>query len=142
MEVSFPGLGLNVHISKIAFSILNIDIYWYAILIVAAIIISLAIFKKNDGMFGIRFSDVLDLFLYLIPISFICARIYFVIFKLDYYMANPLNILNIRDGGLAIYGGIIGGAITCYFYCKKKKIPLLDLFDYIVPALALRTSNW
>jgi prolipoprotein diacylglyceryltransferase len=63
-------------------------------------------------------------------------------FNVDYYIKNPVEIFNLRNGGLAIYGGIIGGFITCYVFCKKKKINLLDLIDYIVPALAIRAINW
>lgn len=83
----------------------------------------------------------MDLAIYLIPISIISARLYYVLFNLKYYISYPLQILNFRTGGLAIYGGIIGGAITCLIFCRKHKINLLDLLDYIVPALALRTSD-
>ena len=140
MQITFPGLGLNLHISKIAFTIFNIEIYWYAIFIVVSIIISLIILKIKDGMLKINFYQIVDLFIYLIPISFIFARLYYVIFNINYYKNNINNILNIRDGGLAIYGGLIGGIITCLIYCKKKKINILDLTDYIVPCLALSQS--
>ena len=93
------------------------------------------------GKYGIKFTNMIDLCIFLIPISIICARIYYVLFELDYYIKEPLQIFNLRNGGLAIYGGIIGGAITCYIFCKKKKIKILDLLDFIVPCLALRTSN-
>ena len=96
--IIFPGLNLKFNISRIAFSINSIYIYW-------------------------------------------CARIYYVLFDLKYYIKEPLQIFNLRNGGLAIYGGIIGGAVTCYIYCKKKKINILDLLDFIAPCLALRTSN-
>lgn len=68
--------------------------------------------------------------------SFICARIYYVIFNIGNY-TNIIEIINIKDGGLAIYGGIIGGVAISYVFCKKRKINLLDLLDYIVPFLAL-----
>lgn len=75
--------------------------------------------------------------LFVLPISIICARIYFIIFKLDYFIANPSEIFNIRNGGLAIYGGIIGAIVTIIVFCKKKKIKVLDVLDYIAPYLAL-----
>lgn len=143
MQISFPGLGLNnLHISRVAFSIFGVEIYWYAILIVSAIIIGMLLLKKKDGLFDISFSTIIDLFIYLIPISFICARIYFILFNLSYYLQNPIQMLNLRDGGLALYGGLIGGVITSYIYCKIKKIDLLNLLDCMVPYLALRTGNW
>lgn len=139
--ITFPLFNLKLQISRIAFSIGNINIYWYAILIVLAFIIALIIFKIRDGKFGIKFSDIIDLAIYVIPISIISARIYYVLFNLNEYINNPIQIFNFRNGGLAIYGGVIGGLITCYIFCKKRQIDLLDLIDYIVPCLALRTSN-
>ena len=139
--ITFPLLNLKLQISRIAFSIGNIDIYWYAILMVFAFLIGLLIFKIKDGKFGIKFSDILDLSILVIPISIISARLYYIVFNANYYISNLNQIFNLRNGGLAIYGGIIGGVLTCYIYCKKKKINLWDLLDYIVPSLALRTSN-
>lgn len=139
--ITFPGLNIELNISRIAFSVNNINVYWYAILIVSAFIVALVISKINDGKLNIKFSDILDLSLYVIPISILSARIYYVLFNINQYMENPLKILDFRNGGLAIYGGIIGGAIVCYIFCKKRKINLLDLLDYIAPCLAIRTSN-
>lgn len=140
--ITFPGLNVELNISRIAFSVGNIDIYWYAILMVSAFIIALLIFKINDGKLNIKFSDILDLSIYVIPISILSARLYYVLFNINKYIVNPLEIFDLRNGGLAIYGGIIGGVITCYIFCKKRKIDILDLLDYIAPCLALRTSNW
>lgn len=139
-KIIFPLLKLELNISPIAFTIFGIDIYWYAILIVSAFIIAMLIFKIRDNKYGIKYNDITDLAIYLIPISIISARIYYVIFNLSYYLASPKQILNFRTGGLAIYGGIIGGAITCLIFCKKRKINLANLLDYIVPALALGQS--
>lgn len=138
--ITFPGLNLNFNISRIAFSVNNIDIYWYAILMVSAFVIALIIFKINDGKLNIKFSDILDLSIYVIPISILSARLYYVLFNMNQYVESPLEIFDIRNGGLAIYGGIIGGVIACYIFCKKRKINVLDLLDYIVPCLALRTG--
>lgn len=139
-EVTFPAINLKLSVSRIAFSIGCVDIYWYAILMMCAFIFTLIILKIKDGKFGINFSDVIDLSLYVIPISILSARIYYVLFNLEYYLNYPIQIFNLKAGGLAIYGGIIGGAITCYVFCKKRKINVLDLFDLIVPCLAMRTS--
>lgn len=95
------------------------------------------ILKLREGLYGIQFQDILDLSLWLIPISILSARAYYVLFKLDYFLANLLQIWQIRNGGLAIYGGVIGGAITCYVFCKKRNIPILNMLDYLVPVLAL-----
>lgn len=135
--VTFPGIGLTITLNKIAFKIGNLGIHWYALLIVFSFLIAIFFLYKNSGKFGAKTEDITDLILYLIPISIASARIYYCIFKADYYFKNPLQIFNLRTGGLAIYGGIIGGAITCYIFCKKRKIKPLSLFDYIAPYLAL-----
>lgn len=135
--VIFPSINLELNIKRVAFSIFGIDIYWYGIIIALAIMIALLILKLQDGKFGIKFNTILDLAIYLIPISLICARIYYVLFNLQQYTNNPLKIFNLRDGGMAIYGGIIGGLITCIIFCKKRKIKILNMLDYIVPVLAL-----
>ena len=134
--VTFPAFGITIQINKIAFNVCGITIYWYAVLIVLALSLAIILFKKKNGLYGIKYEDVLTIMLYAIPICFMCARLYYVIFA-----GNWKDILNFRQGGLAIYGGIIGGLITCIIYCKMKKICILDLTDYIAPALALRTGS-
>lgn len=127
-------------ISRIAFCIGDITIYWYAVLIVFAIILALIWCALHSGRFGIKFEDILDLAIFVIPISIICARLYYVAFSWDYYYNNLNEIFNIKDGGLAIYGGIIGGVITILIGSKIKKIKPLDITDYVAPVLALAQS--
>lgn len=136
-EILFPGFNLNFQINSVAINIFGIEIYWYAIFIVLGFILAIFLCKKDDGKYNIKFDDILTLIVMLIPVSIICARIYFVAFKMDYYMQNPLEIFNIRNGGLAIYGGIIGAIITIAIFSKIKKIRLLDILDYIAPYLPL-----
>lgn len=136
-EIIFPGLNFKLNINNVAVNIFGIDIYWYAILIVCAFVVGIILCKKDNGKYEIKFDDILELFVIIIPISIVCARIYFVLFKLDYYIQNPIEIFDMRDGGLAIYGGIIGAVITIILYCKKRKISALDIMDYIVPYLVL-----
>lgn len=124
-------------IPKVAISIGNIDIYWYAIFIVTGILLGFLISKLKDGKLGIKFENILDLCIFMLPIAIICARLYYIAFSLEFYINNPSEILNIRDGGLAIYGGIIGGVITAAIFCRIKKIKILDLLDFIAPCLAL-----
>ena len=136
-EIIFPAINLNLKINPVAIKFLGIDIYWYAIIIIVAIIIAIILCKRDEGKYNILFEDIVNLSLLLIPISIICARLYYVLFRLEYYITEPLKILNIRDGGLAIYGGIIGGFITVCIYSKYKKIKFFDIVDYIIPYLAL-----
>lgn len=135
--ISFPNLHLQFHISRIAIQIGNIKIYWYAIFIVLAIILALGMYKKQNGKYGIFFKDILNVSLWVLPMAFIGARLYYVLFCLEYFLKNPMEILNIQAGGLAIYGGILVGGLTIVIYSKKHKIDLFNLLDYIVPCIAL-----
>lgn len=140
-EITFPAFNLKLNIKSIAINIFNIDIYWYAIFIVLAFALAIVLLKRDNNRYNVKSEDVLELILLVIPISIISARLYYVLFKIDIYIQNPIEIFNIRNGGLAIYGGIIGAIIVIVIYCKRKKINILDMLDYIVPFLPLRTSN-
>ena len=135
--ISFPNLNLTFNISPIAISIFGINIYWYGIIIVSSMLIGLFLAKKFDGTYGIKYDDVFDFVLIALFLGIICARTYYVIFKLDYYKMHPKEIFMIWNGGLAIYGGIIGGVIAAIFFCKERKISFLNLADYIIPYLSL-----
>ena len=120
-EINFEGLRLYFNINNIAFNVGKISIYWYAIFIVIAFAIGTILCKKDDGKYNIKFENILEMMLFVLPISIICARLYFVIFKIDYYLQYPSEIFNIRNGGLAIYGGVIGAIITIAIFFKIKK---------------------
>lgn len=139
-KVTFPILNLELNINKTAFTIYGINIYWYAVIIVSSLILALILLKRKDKKFGINYEDILDLSISLIPISFISARVYYVIFNLKAYQ-NLQSILNIKDGGLAIYGGIIGrNHYRLYILQKKKNKPIrLNWLHSTSPSI--RTSN-
>ena len=137
--ILFPGFNIKLNISKIAISIFNIDIYWYAIIIVFAIALAIYISKKYDGKFSIRYEQILDVVIFAIPVALVFARLYYVMFNV-YEFKSILEILYLRSGGLAIYGALIGGFIASVLYCKKNKINILDLIDYIAPVVALAQS--
>ena len=130
----------TANLSRIAITIFGIDIYWYAILIVFAILNGILWSKIYNERFGIKFNDILDLVIFMIPISFVCARIYYCVFSWDNFKENLMEIFNLRNGGLAIYGGIIGAVLTILAFCKIKKISFLDLLDFLGPVLALGQS--
>lgn len=135
--VTFPGLNLSFEISKIAFTIFGISVYKYAVCIVIGIILALVLCKFAKEKFDINYNDVLICTVIGIIFGTIGARLYFVLFNLDYYSQNISEIFNFRNGGLAIYGGLILGALAIYVYCKIKKINVLNFFDYIIPYVAI-----
>lgn len=135
--VTFPGLNLSFEFSKIAFSVFGISVYKYAVCIVMGIAIALVLCRLNKEKFGIDFEFVLENSIFGIFTGIIGARIYYIIFNLEYYIDNPGEILNFRNGGLAIYGGLILGAIAIVVNCKIKKKSTLDFFDSIVPFVAI-----
>ena len=127
-------------IPRVAFEIFGVEIYWYAILIVSAIALAIIWCKLHDGRFGIKFDQLLDLAVIMLPVAIICARLYYVAFSAQYYISNPSEIFNIKSGGLAIYGGIIGGIIVICIFSKIKKLKILDITDYIAPVVAFCQS--
>ena len=127
-------------IPRMAFELFGVPIYWYAILLVGSMLLGLIWCKLHDGRFGIKFDQLLDLAIIVLPIAIICARLYYVLFSLDYFLSNPSEIIRIKDGGLAIYGGIIGGIIVIAIFSKIKKLKVLDITDYIAPIVAFCQS--
>jgi len=138
--IEFPGINLKLEISKIAFSIFGIDIYYYAICIVTGIIVALILARISKEKFDISFDTVLDNMIIGLIFGIIGARLYFVLFSLEHYSKNLLEIFNLRDGGLAIYGGLISGAVAIVINCKIKKVDILNFFDYIIPFVAIAQS--
>jgi len=135
--INFEGLGLSFNINSVLIDFNGIKIYWYAVCIVFGIILCLLFCKKDDGKYNIKFDDILLLALFLFPISIIGARLYYVLFNLDYFSNHLNEIIDIKSGGLAIYGGIIGAILTIIVFCKIKKLKILDVLDYLAPYLAL-----
>ncbi len=136
-NITFPGLGISLEINKIAFSVFGADVHWYALCIVSGIILAIGLCFFSKEKFGIKFEDILDIAIIMIGVGIIGARLYYVIFKLDYYLASPSKILAIRDGGLAIYGGILLGGLALIIRAKMLKIDILDLLDCVVPFVAI-----
>lgn len=138
--ITFPSMNLIFNINPIAFRIFGIEIFWYSIFIVLGIAVGLIICKFSEKNSKIKFDNVYECIIVSILVGIIGARIYYVLFNIEYYFRNPIKIFAIRDGGLAIYGGLIAGGIYCIFYCKKKKISVLKLFDYLAPSIVIGQS--
>lgn len=135
--VSFPGFNLSFDINPIAFTIAQKDIYWYGIIIAFGFYLATNYAMKMSKVFGLKSEDILDAILFATPISIICARIYYVAFSFDSYRDNLIDVFKIWEGGIAIYGAVIGGVLAFYFFAKFKKIKFAPLVDAGTSALLL-----
>lgn len=115
-------------------------ISWYAILIVGAIVIGLILCTREARRLHLPQDLAIDFLLYAIPLGIIGARLYYVLFRFGDYSDNLLAIFDIRGGGLAIYGGVIGGLIAAKLVAKKDGVPILTILDLVAPALVLGQS--
>ena len=121
----------------VAFSIFGIDVYWYGIIIITGMILAILISKYRAKKWGVNPEIIDDIVLVILPAAIIGARLYYVIFEWEHYRGDFLKIIDIRSGGLAIHGGIIGAVISGYIYCKKKDIDFFVLADIILPTVIL-----
>ena len=128
---------MEFNINPVAFSIFGIDIMWYAILITTGIILGLYFVSKLAVTKGLDKEMPSDLLLWVLIPAILGARLYYVIFSWDYYSKNPSEIIMIRNGGLAIYGGLLTAFLITYTYSKKKNIPFLTILDIFAPGIAL-----
>ena len=136
--ISFPGLFGDWTINPPAsFTLFGRNIYFYGVFIALGFLLGITYCAKRAKRFGIREDDVYDLVLWLIPLSIIGARLYFVAFKAEYYLAHPGEIVEIWNGGLAIYGGVIAGVIVILLVCRHKKIPWQAMLDLIIFGLLI-----
>lgn len=133
--VSFPGLGLEFHVNRVAFSIGDFNIAWYGILIAAGLLLALIYCMVRAKQFNIAVDDLCDAMVFSLLFGVVGARLYYCIFYVDAwgqnpFFSNPLTIITgIRDGGLGIYGGVIAGFLTAFIFCKIKKISSGAMFD-------------
>ena len=114
-----------------------LGISWYAVLIVGAMVIGYFLASNEARRLRLPQDTVIDFMLYAVPLGIICARLYYVAFRFNDYSDNLLSVFNIREGGLAIYGGVIGGLIAAKLVSRKHKISMLTLLDVVAPALVL-----
>ncbi|WP_414839667.1 prolipoprotein diacylglyceryl transferase [Carnobacterium sp. TMP28] len=131
-------------INPIAFSLGPLEVHWYGVIIASAIFVAIFLSTREAKKRGIEGDHIIDMALWALPIAFIGARLYYVIFKLDYYLQNPGEIIAIWNGGIAIYGGLIAGGLTIYWYTKKHGIPIWLMLDVLVPnvLLAQAIGRW
>ena len=136
--VSFPGLGLEFELNRVAVSLFGHNIYWYGVIIAAGFLLAVAFGLWKAPRFGIDPDQVVDAIYIVVPSAIIGARLYYVIFNpLVCYDANGsfsfLRMIAFWDGGLAIYGGVIATVITAWLFCRVRKVDFwsgMDITSY------------
>ena len=136
MSIRFPHLGIYLPNVGKTISVFGFDIAYYGITIAIAMIVGISIALHEAKRTGQNQDTYLDLLMLTMLTSVVGARIYYVIFSWDNYKDNLGEILNIRNGGLAIYGGIIAGVITVFIYSKITKMKFLQIADTVCMGLA------
>ncbi len=136
-QINFPNLGIYLeHVGK-NITIGNFTIAYYGIVIAIGMLLGISALMKRAKTTGQNPDDYLDISIFAMIFGIIGARIYYVVFAWDLYKNDILSVFNIREGGLAIYGGIIGGVLTIYVCSKIKKMNFLTLMDTIIIGLPI-----
>ncbi|NLW89756.1 MAG: prolipoprotein diacylglyceryl transferase [Clostridiaceae bacterium] len=137
-NVDFPGLGIEgIKVDNVAFAIGNVQIYWYGILIALAMFLCvfLAILHSKKNRFSADL--VIDIALVSFPAAMVGARLYYVFSEWDYYKGDLMRIINIRDGGLGVIGGVLAAFLAGYILIRVKKLPVHVVFDYCIVYIPL-----
>ena len=127
-------------INPIAFEIGGLQVRWYGIIIAFGIYLATTLADREATRKGYRKDFIIDLVFWAVPLGFVGARLYYILFEWQYYLANPAEIIQIWHGGIAIYGGVIAGAATVYWFTKKEKVSFALLLDILAPVVLLAQS--
>ena len=126
--------------NRVAFNIFGFNVYYYSLCILLGVIVAYILITREGKKQGLPKEFISDLIFYTLIIGILGARVYYCVFNLDYYLANPSEILKIYNGGLAIHGGVIAGLIFVYFYTKKKSVSFIKILDIVAPAVIIAQS--
>lgn len=136
-SISFPFLGLEVNPPR-SLSLGPLNIYLYGVAIALGLILAVVyVCRRSKEFVGLSDDDILDGVLWITPFAIVCARLYYVAFSWESYRDNPISILYIWEGGIAIYGSVLGAIVGMAVYCKIKKVRLTALLDLVLMAFLI-----
>ena len=136
-SISFPFLGLEVNPPR-SISLGPLNIYLYGVAIALGLILAVVyVCRRSKEFVGLSDDDILDGVLWITPFAIACARLYYVAFSWESYRDNPISILYIWEGGIAIYGSVLGAIAGMAVYCKIKKVRLTALLDLVLMAFLI-----
>lgn len=127
-------------IDPIAIKIGGFEVAWYGVIIGVGILLAMYLASSEGDRKGMPQDFILDLAFWTVPIAILGARAYYVLFELGYYLENPGQIFQIWNGGLAIYGALLTGALVVYFFTKKKNVPVMLTLDVLAPGVLIAQS--
>ena len=130
-NISFPSLGIDIDPVR-EFSLGPLSIHMYGLVIVFGLVLAVIYCMRRADQFGLTEDHILDGVLWVTPFAFLCARAYYCAFRWDLYAANPISVLYIWQGGIAIYGGVLGAVVGMLVFCKIKKISLGATLDLVL----------
>lgn len=135
--IEFPKLGIRFDVDPVAFTLGPFKVRWYGILIAVAIMVALSLALRHTKKFDIKEDHLIDMFLLALPISIVFARLFFVVFKWDMFKNDLLAIFKVWEGGVAIFGAVIGAILAVWIYAKIKKVDMWQLADFAAVYLPL-----
>ena len=130
-NISFPSLGIDIDPVR-AFDIGPLSIHMYGIIIAFGLVLAAVYAMRRAPQFGLTEDHVLDGVLWVTPFAFLCARAYYCAFSWELYADNPISVLYIWQGGIAIYGGVLGAVAGILVFCRVKKISLGATLDLVL----------
>ena len=137
--ISFPSLGISVDPAR-GFSVGPLSIHYYGLIITLGLVLAVVYSCRRSKEFGVTEDDILDGVLWVAPFAILCARAYYCIFSWDHYAKNPISLLYIWEGGLAIYGGVLGAVAGVIVFCKIKKIKIATVLDLVLMGFLIGQS--
>ena len=126
--ISFPSLGIEVNPPR-TFSVGPVSVHFYGLIIAVGLMLAILYCSRRSKEFGIKEDDLLDGVLWITPFAIVCARTYYCIFAWHEFASNPISVLYIWNGGLAIYGGVLGAVLGILVFCRVKKIKIATVLD-------------